>query len=293
MARSGLPEGSRGSAGTMSRARGAAWAGSFRRTAARRSCRRGGAAKLAGTTAAVTLSPYCESGSPKTAASRTLGQVSRMAATSAGDHLVGAAVDRDAAVSRDLAQVRGGEPAVLVQRDPGEVGAAAVAGEQDRAGDLDPAGRVGADPDAIQGSAVVDAAAAGLGHAVGRDDAGSGGARAGQQAGRDGRAAEQDRAERRQARARVQQAAQLRGNQGHIPAAERGQVPLRRIQPVDHHRGGPGDQGADQYPQAGDVAGGQRAQPPGSGAGADPVQAGPRRGEQCVRAELGTLGLTG
>ncbi len=178
-------------------------------------------------------------------------------------------------------------------RAAGQVGAVAVAGEQDGAGDLDPAVGGGAQLDAVQGEAVVDAAAAGLRHAVGGDDPGARGPGAGEQAGRDGRAAEQDRAERRQARARVQHAAQLRGDQGGVAAAERGQVALRRVQPVHHHRGAvpeTRDRTSMPRPAMWLVGSGQSQRMPGSA----PIRSRLARAEAAaLRAELDSLGLAG
>src|SRR6516164_178052 len=78
------------------------------------------------------------------------------------DHVIGAAVDQQAAVGADAAQVRGGEPAVPADGQLGQVGAVAVTGEQRWPGDLDPAVGSGAHLDAVQGNVVVHAAAAGL-----------------------------------------------------------------------------------------------------------------------------------
>ena len=92
------------------------------------------------------------------------------------DHVVGAAGHRQAAVGADTAQVRGGEPAVFFEGQLGQVGAVAVAGEQHGAVDLDPAVGGRAQLDAVQGNVVVDAAAAGLRHAVRGDHLGARGA---------------------------------------------------------------------------------------------------------------------
>ena len=187
-------------------------------------------------------------------------------------------MDRHTARRVHHAHVGGDEPAVR-HGLPGQVGPQAVPGEQDGAGDLDPARRAGADRNAGERHPVIRAPAAGLGHAVGGDHPGTGRAGGVKQPGRRGRPAEQDGGEPGQVGPGGQQPAQLGRDERGVGAAEPGQVRLAPQRPR-HHQGGAADQGTRQDPEPGDMAGRQGAQPALTGPGADPVQAGPGRVQQ-------------
>ena len=131
------------------------------------------ASPAAGTTNAVTTWPHSSSGVPATATSATPGR-SRSTASTGSGHTFSppvmirsprAAVDVQPAVVEPAAEVAGREPAVDER-----IGAVAVGPQQHRAAQVDLAVGVDAHLDAVERAAVVDDAAAGLGHPVRRDD---------------------------------------------------------------------------------------------------------------------------
>src|SRR5690606_5106233 len=134
--------------------------------------------------------------------------------------------------------------------------------------------------------------AAGLAHAVGGHDAGAGLSGGGQQAGVGGGAAQQHGAERRQVRARVQQAAQLGGDQRHVRAVRGGGRDRRRVEGAVQHRCVQ-QAGAQQDLQAGDGRGGQEAQPRLARPRTDPRRGGADGGQQRGGAQLHALGAAG
>ena len=210
------------------------------------------------------------------------------------DDVVQAAQDLQAPVGVQPAAVGGGQDAraaVAVESLAG-VGTAcgAVAGGvevvlgQDGTGDEDAAGTLGVggldgDLDPLQGEAVVDAAPAGLAHAVGGDHGDARPAGPGQQRGVGGGAAQEDGVGSCQGPAGLrvlQDAHQLGGDQGDVePGDGRPGGPARRAQGlrerrraessarVDHDGLGSCLQGADEDLQAGDVVG-RQGQEPGS-----------------------------
>ena len=87
------------------------------------------------------------------------------------DHVVGAAEHRAAGRPVETAEVLGDEPAVRAAPAAVRSGSSVVPVEQHRPADPHPAVVADRDRDAVERHAVVDAAAAGLAHAVGRHDA--------------------------------------------------------------------------------------------------------------------------
>ena len=173
--------------------RGAQYAGSSALTVSRRLSSVGGTVASAGTTIAVTSSPHSGSGVPTMATSATPGWVCEDRLDRVGpdvlaardDQLVPSTVHGEQSVVVDLAEIAGREPAVRRAR----IGAVAVAAQQHRSAQLHLAVD---DPqiDTVERPPVVDDAAAGLGHAVGRH-------RVGRPVCGRPRAAEQDHAEQR------------------------------------------------------------------------------------------------
>ena len=183
------------------------------------------------------------------------------------------------------------------QRLGREVRPEPVAGEHDRPAELDPAVVAHDDLDTVERQTVVDAAAAGLGHAVRRDDAHSGGRRTLGERGGQGRAADEDPVVRREVGAGVEQPAQLGRHQRRV-------VPHVRRHPggggdegvdreaaveVEHLRPGPRHERADQHGQAGHVRHGQGEQP--LTRAAEPVVGRTRRVPHCRGGEQGALRL--
>ena len=165
--------------------------------------------------------------------------------------------------------VSGGVEVVLGQDGTGDEDAAGALGVGGLDGDLDP----------LQGAAAVDAAPAGLAHAVGGDHGDARPAGPGQQRGVGGGAAQEDGVGSCQGPAGLrvlQDAHQLGGDQGDVePGGGRPGGPARRAQGlrerrraescarVDHDGLGSCVQGADEDLQAGDVVG-RQGQEPGS-----------------------------
>ena len=173
------------------------------------------------------------------------------------------------AVGPACGAVAGGVEVVLGQDGTGDEDAASALGVGGLDGDLDP----------LQGVAVVDAAPAGLAHAVGGDHGDARPAGPVQERGVGGGAAQEDGVGSCQGPAGLrvlQDAHQLGGDQGDVePGGGRPGGPARRAQGlrerrraescarVDHDGLGSGLQGADEDLQAGDVVG-RQGQEPGS-----------------------------
>ena len=222
--RSGLPVCSSGKASRTCSARGAAGAPSRSATQGRRSSR-SGAAPGAGTTAATTRCPHSSSGRPKTTASATSG-CSRSAASTADGAtftppLITTSSSRPCTVSRPSSSdpgVAGAEPAV----DEGGRGRRRDRGGSPARGSARPARRPSATrtPTPASGTPVVDAAAGGLGHAVGGHHGHALGPRAGEQGGVRGGAADEHGVEGPQrVGLGVEEPAQLGGHERGVAAA--------------------------------------------------------------------------
>ena len=161
----------RGIASTKTRRRGAQYGGSSALTAARSSSSVGATSRTNHERG--DSWPHSASGVPATATS-AIGAAAagrprpaRANVLTAGDDEVATApVDKEAAVVEPAAQVAGREPAVDER-----VGAVAVAPQQHRSAEEDLAPSVSMPHlDAVEGTAVIHDAAAGLGHPVGRHD---------------------------------------------------------------------------------------------------------------------------
>jgi hypothetical protein len=195
------------------------------------------------------------------------------------DDVVQPAVHGEVAPGIEAAGVAGAEPAVG-EGGGGALGVAAVAVREHRAGQPHAvAGHRHLHP--LQRTAVVHAAARGLGHAVGGHHGDALGAGAVQQRGVGGRAAHQDRVEGAQRGGLgVQGAAQLGGHQRGVAAAHRhaGDRRGQCLAALQHGGRHAAEHAAAEHLQPGDGGDGQREQP--AARPAEPVEGGGRRGAQ-------------
>ena len=213
---------------------------------------------------------------PRVAPDRPLHGFRPHVLASADDQVAAAAVDAEASVREPPAEIAGRQPAVWPRIDVG-VGSA-IGAQQHRAADVDLAVVGDADLDAVEGHAVVDDPAAGLGHPVGGHDVGWQGRRGRRTAEHDDtEAGRVDPAERcgYEADERRRRGSHPPGRSGGAPSAGAG-------------RQCPRDDG-----EAADVGEREAGQPVVVARDGQPGARRPRRGGDGVMGEYDALGVAG